>query len=227
MRKLAFAVAFAFTALAADQPAHKLTSPKEALGFEIGDDYQLATYTQLAAWWKKLAAESDRMKLVEIGQTEEGRPQLMAILTSPENHRKLAHYKEISRRLAQAEGLTDEQAHALAHEGKAVVWIDGGLHATDVLGAHQLMEFVYEMVTRNETPNIHRHLSLEWFPQIVYNPHQPGPAGAVLFAPPFRDPFNYHFDPLIPLQIDLVGAAMHSRFAEEGKPGATMRSGAP
>ena len=48
----------------------------------------------------------------------------------------------------------------------------------------------------------------------------------MLFAPPFRDPFNYVFDPLIPAGIDLVGAAMHARFALEGKPGATMRRGA-
>jgi hypothetical protein len=60
----------------------------------------------------------------------------------------------------------------------------------------------------------------------MYNHHQTGPAGAVLFAPPFRDPFNYHFDPLIPLGIDLVGAAIHSRLAAEGKPGAVMRSAA-
>ena len=33
----------------------------------------------------------------------------MAIVTSPENHKKLARYEEISRRLALAEGLTDEQ----------------------------------------------------------------------------------------------------------------------
>src|SRR6185436_12246239 len=32
---------------------------------------------------------------------------------------------------------------------------------------------------------------------------------------------------LVPLGIDLVGAAMHNRFAVEGKPGATTRSGAP
>ena len=66
----------------------------------------------------------------------------------------------------------------------------------------------------------------EWFPQIIYNHHQTGPTGTVLFAPPFRDPFNYNFDPLIPLGIDMVGAAMHSRFVAEGKPGATMRRGA-
>ncbi len=68
------------------------------------------------------------------------------------------------------------------------------------------------MSNMKETTNINRQLFIEWFPQIMYNHHQTGPAGAVMFAPPFRDPFNYHFDPLIPLQIDMVGAAMHSRF---------------
>jgi Zinc carboxypeptidase len=287
-----FAVALflAFTALTAAQTPH-LTTAKEQFGFDIGDDYQLANYTQLSAWWKKLASESDRMKLVEIGKTEEGRPQYMAILTSPENQKKLDHYKEIARKLALAQGLTDAEAHALAHEGKAVVWIDGGLHASEVLGAQQLLEFVWEMVSRNdpetlrtlndviivavhanpdgmelvsnwymrepdpmkrstqniprlwekyaghdnnrdfymsnlsESTNMNHVLYYDWFPQIMYNHHQTGPAGAVMFAPPFRDPFNYNFDPLIPLQIEMVGAAMHSRFVAEGKGGTVQRSG--
>jgi len=274
--------------------APKITTPQEALGFQVGDDYQLANYTQLGSWWKKLAAESDRMKLVSIGQTEEGRPQYMAVITSPANQKRLEHYREISRKLALAEGLTDDQAHALAREGKAVVWIDGGLHASEVLGAHQLMQFVYEMTTKTdpetmrilddviilavhanpdgmelvsnwymrekdptirklgfndvprlwqkyighdnnrdfymsnmkESTNMNQVLYREWFPQIMYNHHQTGPAGAVLFAPPFRDPFNYNYDPLVPMELNLVGAAMHSRFVAEGKPGATMRSGA-
>jgi hypothetical protein len=289
------ACAFAFTLAIAlpAQTAHHITTAQEALGFDIGDDYHLANYTQLTAWWQKLATESDRMKLVEIGKTEEGRPEWMAILTSAENQKHLARYKEIARRLALAEGLTDDQARALAHEGKAVVWIDGGLHASEVLGAHQLMQLVYEMVSRNdpettrilndviilathanpdgmelvsnwymrqadpakrslqniprlwqkyighdnnrdfymsnmqESTNINRQLFIEWFPQIMYNHHQTGPAGAVMFAPPFRDPFNYNFDPLIPTLIELVGSAMHSRFVAEGKPGTVMRSGAP
>jgi hypothetical protein len=62
----------------------KIASPKEQLGFSFGDDYQLANYTQLVEYWKKLAQQSDRMKLVEIGKTAEGRPMVMAIITSPE-----------------------------------------------------------------------------------------------------------------------------------------------
>jgi hypothetical protein len=269
----------------------KVTSPKEQLGFSFGDDYQLANYTQLVDYWKKLAQQSDRMKLIEIGKTAEGRTMVMAIITAPENHKKIDRYKEIARRLASAEGLTDDQARALAAEGKAVIWIDGGLHATEVLGAQQLLELVYQMVSMNdpetlrilkdvillatpvnpdglelvsnwymreqdpmkrstnglprlyqkyvghdnnrdfymsnqpETEAINRVFFHDWFPQIVYNHHQTGPVGTVLFAPPFRDPFNYYLDPLVPLGIDLVGAAMHSRFVAENKPGATMRSG--
>jgi hypothetical protein len=62
-------------------------------------------------------------------------------------------------------------------------------------------------------------------PQIIYNHHQTGPAGTVMFAPPFRDPFNFNFDPMVVIGIDMVAASMHERFIREGKPGVTMRSG--
>jgi hypothetical protein len=289
IRHLSLAVAAVL--VAASALAQTLTSPKQHFGFNIGDDYQLATYTQFVAYWQKLDKESDRMKVVEIGKTAEGRPQLMAIITAPENFKKLDRYREISKRLALAEGLTDDQAHALAREGKGVVWIDGGLHATEVLGAHQLIETVYQLVSRNdpetlrflndlvilavhanpdgmelvsswymreqdpqrrstaqlprlyekyaghdnnrdfymsnlpESTNMNRVMYLEWFPQILYNHHQTGPAGTVMFAPPFRDPFNYNFDPIVPAELDMVGAAMATRFNVEGKPGVTSRRG--
>jgi hypothetical protein len=268
------------------------TSPKAFFGFDIGDDYQLANYQQISAYWRKLASESDRMVVREIGTTAEGRTMLMAIVSSPENIRNLDHYRSISRRLALAEGLTDAEARALADEGRAVVWIDGGLHATEVLGAQQLTEMVWQMVSRTdaetarildgvitlfvhanpdgndlvadwynrnpvpeqrtlspgipklyqkyighdnnrdffgstqpETEAMNRVMYHEWLPQIVYNHHQTGPSGTVMFAPPFRDPFNYFFHPLLVVQLDLVAAAMHTRFEAEGKPGVTMRTG--
>src|ERR1700761_5346607 len=129
------------------QPAPKITSPKDALGFNLGDDYSVANYTQLTAYWKKLATESDRIKLVDIGPTAEGRRQLMAIITSPANLKNLAHYQEISRKLSLAEGVSDEQARQLAHEGKAVVYIEGGLHAGETVGSQQEIQFVYEMLS--------------------------------------------------------------------------------
>src|SRR5262249_43994065 len=136
--------------LATLQAQTKLTTPKQQFGFNIGDDYQLVNYTQYVDYLKKLARESDRFALEEIGKSSEGRSMYLAIITSPENQRKLARYKEISERLAHAEGLNEEQARALAAEGKAVVWIDGGIHANEVLGAQQLIENIYELVSRTD-----------------------------------------------------------------------------
>jgi Zinc carboxypeptidase len=269
-----------------------LTSPKDFFGFNLGDDYQLANYQKISAYWQKLATESDRMVVREIGTTAEGRTMLMAIVSSPQNIKNLDRFRAISQRLALAKDLTDDQAHALAKEGRAVVWIDGGLHASEVLGAQQLVEMAWQMVSRTddetmrmldndivlfvhanpdgndlvadwynrnpvpelrsnapglprlyqkyighddnrdfyasnqpETEAMNRVMYHQWFPQIVYNHHQTGPAGTVMFAPPFRDPFNYNFDPLVVVELDLVAAAMHSRFEAEGKPGVTMRTG--
>jgi hypothetical protein len=128
----------------------QVPTPKEHFGFNIGDNYMLATYTQTEAYVKKVAASSDRAKYVDIGKTEEGRSQFMMIITSPENQKKLDRYKEISRKLAHAEDLTEQEARTLAAEGKTVVWIDGGLHATEVVGAHQLIEIIYQLTTRKD-----------------------------------------------------------------------------
>jgi hypothetical protein len=273
------------------QAGPPVTTPRQAFGANIGDDYFLATYSQLEQYWQTLDRESDRLRLVDIGSTEEGRHQWMAIITAPENFARLDRYRDISRELSLADGLDDDAARALAAEGKAIVWIDGGLHADEVLGAQQLIELVYQLTSRSdpetlrilrdtivlaahsnpdghelvarwymrtanplqrsldglprlyqkyvghdnnrdfymstqaETRNINRVLYRDWFPQIVYNHHQPGPPGTVMFAPPFGDPFNSVFDPLVRVSIDAVGAAMHLRFAAENKPGVTMRSG--
>ncbi|HUR57484.1 MAG TPA: M14 family zinc carboxypeptidase, partial [Opitutaceae bacterium] len=140
----------AFLLLVASARAAKITSPKEHFGFAIGDDFHLANYTQTEAYFKKIAAESDRAKLVDMGRTEEGRTQWMLVFSAPENLKQLAHYKDIAGRLARAEGLTEAQAQALAAEGKAVVWIDGGLHASETVGTHQLIETVWTLASADD-----------------------------------------------------------------------------
>src|SRR5688572_13655644 len=96
------------------QGVSEITPPSAEFGASVGDDYFLATYSQLETYWKRLERESDRLRLVDIGRTEEGRTQWMAVVSAPENLARLDHYRDISRRLALAEGLTDAQARALA-----------------------------------------------------------------------------------------------------------------
>src|SRR5579862_7565807 len=65
--------------------AGTITSPKEQFGHDIGDDYFLVNYTQYEQYLKKLARESARMTVLDIGRTAEGRIEYTAIITSPEN----------------------------------------------------------------------------------------------------------------------------------------------
>src|ERR1700748_3497542 len=160
MRPKHYAITLAISLLlltaARAQPSGPIPTPKEHFGFNIGENYMLANYTQTEAYFKKLAAASDRASYTVIGKTEEGRDQFMLIVSSPENLKNLHHYKNISQQLAHAEGLTDAQAHALAAEGKTIVWIDGGLHATEVVATQQLIEIAYQLLSRSdaETVNI-------------------------------------------------------------------------
>jgi hypothetical protein len=286
-RLLIFIIAFCSFHIAT---AQNIPTPKEHFGFNIGDNYQLATFTQTEAYFKKLAQASDRAKYTVIGKTEEGRDQFMMIISSSENLKRLEEYKMISQKMGNAE-ITMDEAKQFAKTGKAVIWIDGGLHANETAGIHQLIETAYQLVSRTddetvkilndviilmthanpdgqelqsnwymreakpekrsisnlpklyekyaghdnnrdfymlnlkESQNIARQLFIEWIPQIMYNHHQSGPAGSIVAGPPYRDPFNYVFDPLIITSLDAVGAAMQNRLNAENKPGFTSKAG--
>ncbi|SEK98123.1 M14 family metallopeptidase [Parapedobacter koreensis] len=133
--------------------AQHIPSPKEHFGFTIGDDYKLANYTQTEAYFKKVAALSDRVKMELAGKTSEGRDMHLIIVSSPENLAKIDTYKEISQKFARAE-ISEAEAKELSLAGKPVVWIDGGLHATEVVATHQLFETFYQLVSRNDPENL-------------------------------------------------------------------------
>ena len=88
MRKILFLAALFLLAFATMQ-AQNIPSPKSHFGFNIGDNYHLATFTQTEAYFKKLAAASNKVKLQVIGKTEEGRNQYMLIVSDPSNIKQL------------------------------------------------------------------------------------------------------------------------------------------
>ena len=263
----------------------QVPAPSEVLGFEPGDDYQLALWGELTPYYEQLAAASDRVEIREIGETVLGKPLLVLFISSPENLAALDTHRENARALAHAE-IPEEEAVRISREGKAVVWIDAGLHATEVapaqmapLLAHRVatedseemrkirdevililmpcmnpdgLDIVASWYRRNletpfettrppelyhhyvghdnnrdwfmnnmpETAAVSRVLYHEWFPQIVYNHHQTGPAWARIFLPPFADPVNPRIHPGVTTSVNLIGSAMANRFAMKKMPGA-------
>jgi hypothetical protein len=129
--------------------APAVTAPRAFLGFTPGDDKKLANYKQSAAYFRKLATETDRMRLFEIGKSSEGETMLLAAISSPENLARLDRLKQVARTLADGR-VPEAEARALSKEGRAMVWIDGGLHATEVGCAQHAINLGYDLVARED-----------------------------------------------------------------------------
>ncbi|MCZ0933666.1 MAG: M14 family metallopeptidase [Gemmatimonadetes bacterium] len=137
--------------------------PAEIIGFAPGEDYKLTNYDGIKAYFEALATSTDRMLLEQIGESTRGEPLYLAAISSAPNLRRLERIKEITRTLAYARDpeagygsvLAEEEARALAREGAAVVWIDGGLHATEVAHGQLMPEMAHHFVT-DESPETRR-----------------------------------------------------------------------
>lgn len=136
----------------------QVPTPESVLGHKPGDDYYLANYEDSLGYFQKLAAASDKIRLFNVGKTTEGRDWYIAVISSAENLRNLDKYKDIARRVALVNGLNDDQAHQLARDGKAIVHIDGGIHASEVASAQQTILLAYTLVSGENDPAIRRIL---------------------------------------------------------------------
>jgi hypothetical protein len=270
--------------LAAATAVAEVPQPSEVFGFEPGADYKLADWEQMQEYFHRLARESDRVQIKEIGKTALGRPMLLLFISSEENLQRLEHWRSISEQLARAR-IDAETAETNAKEGKAILWIDAGLHGTEIAPG-QMMPLLAHRVATEETPEmqkirdnvilllmpnmnpdgldivtgwyrknvgtpfettrpptlyhhyvghdnnrdwfmnnmpetkaVSRVIYNEWYPQIVYNHHQTGPAWARIFVPPFNDPVNPRIHPGVTTGVNIVGSAMANRFAMKGMGG--------
>jgi Zinc carboxypeptidase len=140
-------------------PTPSVPTPESVLGHRPGDDFYLANYDESREYFRKLAASSNRVKLITVGKTTRGLDWEIAIISSPENLASLDKFKDISRRLADGRGVSATEAHELARQGKAIVHIDGGLHSTEVAGAQQSINLAYKLVSSQNDSEVDAILS--------------------------------------------------------------------
>jgi hypothetical protein len=127
--------------------ARAQTPPDKFLGLQLGADKVLADYGQIRSYFDHLATETPRLEVVDIGETTLKKKQFMAVITSERNMARLDHYRQISRQLRDARGLTPEQAAALAKEGKVIIGIQCNIHSTEIASSQMSMELAYDLVT--------------------------------------------------------------------------------
>lgn len=156
-------------ALSASGSLSQVPHPQDVFGFMPGDDYKLARYDQMVSYFEALAESSDRVILQEIGTSVLGRPLLLLLISSEENLASLDRWQDISASLARGR-VSEAEAETLSQEGRAVIWIDAGLHATEVAGAQMAPLLAWRVATEDspEMQHIRENVILLLMP--VMNP---------------------------------------------------------
>jgi hypothetical protein len=131
--------------------AGTVPSPESYFGQRMGSDHLVLDWDKIVAYFQTIKANSDLIRVDELGKSTEGRPFIAATIAAPETLRHLDRYLEIQRRLADPRLTSESEAEKLATEGKTVVLITCSIHATELASTQTAAEFAYRLLTE-DTP---------------------------------------------------------------------------
>src|SRR5467141_1477917 len=123
-----------------------LPSPKDVLGHHIGEPKKLTYYADILKYYRALAAATPRVKIVNIGKSNEGRDLVVVFVGSDESIRNLEQYRTYLGRLADPRTITPAQAAQVIARAKPLYHLSGGLHSGEVGPSEMLMELAYRLV---------------------------------------------------------------------------------
>lgn len=149
----AFVVFLLFPLLASPAPAapQGVPTPASHFGFEVGADRSLANWDQLTAYYDRVASRSERVTLDTLGTSTLGLPFVMLTITSPGNQARLEELRQVQLKLADPRTISGRQElERLLDDGKTVVLVTHGIHATEVGGPQMAARLVYRMASSQE-----------------------------------------------------------------------------
>jgi hypothetical protein len=125
----------------------ELPAPETYFGHLPGADRTIIDYDQLVAYFKKLDEGSDRVELMHLGKTTEGRDFVMLAISTPENLANAAHYREVAAALDDPRGRSPEAIDRLVAEGKVILFVSLNIHSDEIAVSQMSPEWVYALAT--------------------------------------------------------------------------------
>ncbi len=147
----------------------KPPAPRDVLGFEPGEDRKLARWSDIVDYFKRLDAASDRVTVQQAGLSTEGRPFIVAIISSEENLRNLPRIRQAQARLADPRLIAEQsERRSLIRDTPAVLAITCSIHSTEIVASQMSMELAYRLAsdTSEETAEILRNTVLVLVPSV-------------------------------------------------------------
>ena len=131
----------------------EITSPKTFFGFDAGQDGDMARWDKIVEYFYLLEKQSDRIKVVNMGETTEGNEFLQVIISSEDNINNIEEIKRMSRLISDPRGLDGAEKEELALKGKAVCVQSMSIHSHEIGGTQMSIKLAYDLSSQN-TANI-------------------------------------------------------------------------
>jgi hypothetical protein len=132
-------------------PASKLPTPEKILGHIAGAPDVLTYSKDIYRYFRALEAASPRVKVMTIGQTEEGREIIMALISDEQNIVHRDEHRRMAARLADPRGLTANDANDAINKVVPMYWLTGSIHSPECGSPEMLMELAYRLAA-DESP---------------------------------------------------------------------------
>ncbi len=128
----------------------KVPSPQKVLGYAVGTPNKLTYTKDLYRYYRELAAASPRVRVLSAPEkSEEGREQMLVLVSDEANLAKLDRYKEITAKLADPRKISETEAQALVAEAKPFYWASGSIHSPETGSPEMLMEMAYRLAVED------------------------------------------------------------------------------
>ncbi|MDX1997692.1 MAG: M14 family zinc carboxypeptidase [Thermoanaerobaculia bacterium] len=115
--------------------------PSDFLGYPLGSRF--TRYDRVLAYFERLAAASPRVRLWQYGTSYEGRPLVLAAISTPDNLRDLEALRRQHLKLADPGSLSAPERDRLVKDTPAVVWLAYGVNGNESSSTEVSMAAAY------------------------------------------------------------------------------------
>jgi hypothetical protein len=133
--------------------SNTVPTPLKFLGHMPGAPGELAYARDIHRYFEALAKASPRAKFWTIGQTEEGRDQVVLAIADEATIKSLDKYKADLAALTDPRRTSEEQARQIIRTSKPIYWATAGVHSGETGGPEMFIELAYRLIVE-ETPFI-------------------------------------------------------------------------
>jgi len=126
-------------------------TPLQVLGYVPGTVGRLSHVADINRYFRALAAATPRVKVFDIGLSDDGREMILAAIADSATIARLDSYRDVTRRLADPRGLAETDARALLASGKPIYHLTGSIHSPETGSPEMLMELAYRLAVE-DTP---------------------------------------------------------------------------